>query len=144
MKIRMMACLAAGLMLGAAVPAAAQDARGGGSATRSMERLAERSPVRQILGEAAALGLTREQVRALEAVDRELSARADSAVGALRAAEARAAAGADGGSRTGPGQRMRESRAAVLRAQGEAAQQAWAILTPEQRERFRRSAAAPE
>jgi hypothetical protein len=134
MKMRMMTCLAAALLLGAAVPAAAQDARGGGSATRSMERLAERSPVREILRHAAPLGLTGEQVQALQAMDRDLSARAEAAVAALRAAEA--GAGADREGETGPGQRLRASHAVLLRAQGEAAERARAILTPEQRERF--------
>lgn len=132
MKMRMMTCLTAALLLGAALPAAAQDARGGGSATRSVERLAERSPVREILRHAAPLELTREQMQALQAMDRELSTRADAAVAALRAAEA----GADRDAEMGPGRRLRESRAVLLRAQGEAAERAWAILTPEQRERF--------
>jgi hypothetical protein len=132
MKMRTISCLAAALLLGAAVPAAAQDARGGGSATRSVERLAERSPVREILRHAVPLGLTGEQVQALQAMDRDLSARAEAAVAALRAAEA----GADREGETGPGQRLRASHAVLLRAQGEAAERARAILTPEQRERF--------
>lgn len=134
MKGRMMACVAAALVLGGALPAAAQDARGGGPATAAVERLAERSLVREVLGHGAALGLTRDQVRVLQALDRELSARADSAVAALRAADARAEAGAEEG--PGPGQRIREAHAAVARARDDAAERAWAILTPEQRQRL--------
>lgn len=137
MKMRMTACLAAALLAGAAVPAAAQDARGEGSATAALERLAERSPVREILGHGAALGLTRDQARALEAMDRELAARADSAMAALRAAEAGAVDG------PGPGRRMREAQTALARAQDDAAERAWAILTPEQRLRLAAQRSTP-
>lgn len=126
MKIRMMACVAAAL-LGAA-PVAAQ--QGGGSATSAIERLAERSPVRDLLRDAGALGLTRDQTRALEAIERERAARADSAVAALRAAEA------GGVGEAGPGRRIGAASAALRRAEAEARQRAWAILTPEQRARF--------
>lgn len=132
MKMRMMTMVAAAL-LGAAVPVAAQ--QGGGSATEAVERLAERSPVRELLRDAGALGLSREQVRALEEMDRALSASADSAVAALRVAES--------GEQLAPGMRMREARSAILRAQGDAAERAWAILTPEQRQRLARSRPAP-
>ncbi|HEX8362249.1 MAG TPA: hypothetical protein VF613_19180 [Longimicrobium sp.] len=122
MKIRTTMCLAAALLLGATLPAAAQD---GGSATAAVQRLAEQSPVREILRGAAALGLTRDQVRALESIDRELSARGDSALAALRAA-----------GEAGPGRRLREARGTLLRARADAADRAIAILTPGQRARL--------
>ncbi len=124
MKIRTMA-LAAALLL-AAAPAAAQDERAG-SATASVERLATQSPVREILRGAAALGLTRDQVRALEAIDRQLTASADSALASLRAADAADAR---------PGRRVREARGTLLRARADAEERALALLTPAQRARL--------
>ena len=104
-------------------------------AARSLEHLSERSPVREILRDAAALALSREQLRALEAIDRELSARGDSALAALRAADAR------GGSEPGPGRRIRQTQNVLLRAGGDAEERALAILTPDQLARLQRLAA---
>jgi hypothetical protein len=133
MKMRIAVCLAVALC--AAVSAAAQQgAAGSGSATRSVEVLAERSPVRDILRESAALALTRDQVRALEGMDGELSARSESALAALRSAEA----GDGAGDQPGPGRRLLEARGAIVQAQREAGERAWALLTPEQRQRYQR------
>lgn len=144
--------LAAAALVPAALPA--QRAAPADPMAERVERSAGESPVRPLLARREALGLSREQVRALEGIERELAAKNEGAAARFRKErEARRQAAPRGGGpragreRGGPGRQVQEAFQEVFRNRREAQSRAWAILTPEQRERFRaeeaRAAAAP-
>ena len=130
MKTVWVSLFAAGLLFFAAVPAPAQAPAS--PLGQMVQRRAERSAIDRLLRHEAELQLSREQTASLRAIEKEVK-------GTNRAV---AKAYKEKGRPQGPGprrdgQELREAMRQIQENDRQAAERAWALLTPEQRQRVR-------